>query len=145
MSTTTADDKNVQKNDVIGTVQQALGTPQEKHFAKKEPLLKCTIGQITSNLSLAQYYDDASQSYRDPEPAYSLYFMERVKDQSGGISNRITSIPIPKDSDSIRVFGEHLIKVAKALEGIELKSSSSDVDDLEAAMNRLKAYKSKGA
>lgn len=71
--------------------------------------------------------------------------MERVKDQSGSISNKITSIPIPKDSESIRAFGEHLIKVSKALEGIELKSSSSDVDDLEAAMNRLKAYKSKGA
>ena len=140
----TTEAKNVQKNEVIDTIQQSLGTPQEKHFAKKEPLLKCTVGQITSNLSLAQYYDDASQSYRDPEPAYSLYFMERVKDQSGSISNKITSIPIPKDSESIRVLGEHLIKVSKALEGIELKSSSSDVDDLEAAMNRLKAYKSKG-
>lgn len=144
MSATT-DNRNVPKNDVIDNIQQTFGAPQEKHFAKKEPLLKCTVGQITSNLSLAQYYDDATQSYRDPEPAYSLYFMERVKDQSGSISNKITSIPIPKDSDSIRAFGEHLIKVAKALEGIELKSSSSDVDDLDAALNRLKAFKSKGA
>ena len=85
----TAAEAKTEKKDVIGTIQQPLGTPQEKHFAKKEPLLKCTVGQITSNLSLAQYYDDTSRPYRDPEPAYSFYFMERVRDQSGAIlSNR---------------------------------------------------------
>ena len=119
---TTAAETRTEKKDVIGNIQQTLGTPQEKHFAKKEPLLKCTIGQITSNLSLTQYYDDASQSYRDPEPAYSFYFMERVRDQSGAMSNKITSIPIPKDSESIRALGEHLIKVAKALEGIRRRA-----------------------
>lgn len=140
-----SENKTTEKNGVIDTIQQSLGTPQEKHYAKKEPLLKCTIGQVTSNLSLAQYYDETTQSYRDPEPAYSLYFMERVKDESGKISNKVTSIPIPKESESIKAFGEHLIKVAKALEGIELKSSSSDVDDLDLALSRLKAFKSKGA
>ena len=140
-----SENKTTEKNGVIDTIQQSLGTPQEKHYAKKEPLLKCTIGQVTSNLSLAQYYDETTQSYRDPEPAYSLYFMERIKDQSGSINNKVTSIPIPKDSESIKAFGEHLIKVAKALEGIELKSSSSDVDDLDLALSRLKAFKSKGA
>ena len=137
--------KKTETKGVIDTIQETLGTPQEKHFAKKEPLLKCTVGQVISNLSLAQYYDESTQSYRDPEPAYSLYFMERVKDESGKISNKVTSIPIPKDSESIKAFAEHLFMVSKALEGIELKSSSSDVDDLEAAMNRLKVFKSKGA
>ncbi len=134
-----------EQKDVIDTIQQSLGTPQEKHFTKKEPLLKLTVGQITSNLSLAQYYDESTQSYRDPEPSYSLYFMERIKDQSGNINNKITSIPLPKDSESIKAFADHLLKVAKALEGIELKSSSSDVDDLDLALSRLKAFKSKGA
>ena len=35
----TAAEAKTETKDVIGTIQQSLGTPQEKHFAKKEPLL----------------------------------------------------------------------------------------------------------
>lgn len=140
----TVEIKNAVKNETISAIQQSLGTPQEKHFTKKEPLLKCTVGSVVSTLSLAQYYDEKSQSYQDPVPTYSFYFQELVKDGSGKVSKNTVLIPIPKDQDSLRTLGEHLIKVSEAIKGIEFKSSSSDADDLDAALDRLKAFRTKG-
>lgn len=142
---TTATENNTERTtqaNIIPEAQKDLGTPEERHFTKKEPLLKITVGQITSNLALAQYYDENSHEYLDPRPAYSIYFTENVKGSDGSISRKITSIPIPKDSASIRALGEHLQMVAKAIDGIEL-SRSSDVDDLSAALEKLKAFKQK--
>lgn len=143
MTTETKQQNN--KANPIEELQQTLGTPQEQHFTKKTPLLKITLGNLTSNLALAEYWNEEEQSYNAPVPAYSCYFMDKVQQADGSTRNKTTMIPIPKDKESIRAFGEHLIKVAKALDGIELKSSSSDVDDLDAALVALKQFKSKGA
>lgn len=129
---------------IIADVQKNLGVPEERHFTKKEPLLKITIGSVTSNLALAEKYDEATKSYLPPVPTYSLYFMEKVRDENGSMKNNVTSIPIPKDADSIRAFGEHLLKVAEAIEGLELGPSSQAVDDLDVALSKLKAFKSGG-
>ena len=127
---------------IIADVQKSLGVPEERHYTKKEPLLKITIGSVTSNLALAEKYDEKTQSYLPPAPTYSLYFLERVRNEGGATRNNITNIPIPKDADSIRAFGEHLLKVAEAIEGLELGPSSQAVDDLDVALSKLKAFKS---
>lgn len=143
MATETKEQNN--NKNPIQDLQQTLGIPEEKHFTKKTPLLKLTIGNITSNLALAEYWNDDEQCYNPPVPAYSFYFMDNVIDASGKTQKKTTMIPIPKDKESIKALADHLARVAKALDGIELKSSSSDVDDLDAAIAALKQFKTKGA
>ncbi len=138
-SITTPAQTTTQAN-IIPEAQKDLGVPEDRHFTKKEPLLKITLGSLVSNLAIAEYYDEKTGSYQPPRPAYSFYFTERVKSADGSVTNRTTNIPIPKDSESLRSLGEHLIKVAKAIDGLEL-SRSNDVDDFDAALKKLESFK----
>ena len=128
-------------NTIIEEAQNDLGRPEERHYPIKEPLLKNTFGPIVSNLSLTKYYDEDSGSYNDPVPTYSLYFTENMIGSDGKSVTKFTTIPIPKDSESIRAFADHLLKVAKAIEGISLKSTVAAVDDLDAALSKLDKYR----
>ena len=132
-----------EKSNTIPEAQKDLGIPQQQHFAKKEPLLKSTFGTITSNLALTQRFDEELGDYSDPVPTYSLYFEEQVKTADGKMERKFTNIPLEKTSESLKAFGEHLIKVAKAIDGIELTRSAASVDDLDNALNKLKAFKNK--
>lgn len=128
----------------ITEVQRDLGAPHDRNENRKEPLLKIRVGDVMSNLSLTERYDSTTGRYLPPEPTYSIGFTEKIRKADGSIESKYNSIPIPKDSESLRALGEHLVKVAKALEGIELRSSSQEVDDLDNALNRLKQFKSSG-
>ncbi len=132
-----------EKSNIIPEAQKDLGTPQQQHFAKKEPLLKASFGTITSNLALTQRYDEEIGDYADPVPTYSLYFEESVLDQNGKPSRKFTNIPLDKDSETIKAFAEHLLKVSKAIDGLNLKRQATAVDDLDAALSKLKQFKKK--
>lgn len=140
------DQKNQNKDgiktqSVIAEVQQDLGIPQEQHFDKKTPLLKITIGSITSNLSLTEKWDKVADAYAAPVPSYSFYFEQRVRSDDGRMERDFTMIPLPKNAEAFRQLGEHFLKLAKATEGLELERSTGAVDDLDRALDALKAYK----
>ena len=128
-------------NIIIEEAQNDLGKAEERHYPIKEPLLKNTFGSIVSNLSLTKYYDEDSGSYNDPVPTYSLYFTENMVGADGKPVTKYTNIPLPKDSESVKAFADHLLKVAKAIDGISLRSSAAAVDDLDAAMSKLNRFR----
>ena len=130
-----------QKNNTTTAIQTELGIPEERHYSIKEPLLKETFGPIVSNLALTQFYDEEAKKYNEPEPTYSLYYTEKIRNSDGSVSNKFIPIPLPKDSETIKAFAEHLFKVSKAIEGIDLKVTSAAVDDLDAALAKLKSFK----
>ena len=140
-ATDTKEKKNQTQNLIIEEAQKDLGTPVEKKYTKKTPLLKASFGSIVSNLAIAEYYDESTDSYRPPEPSYSFYFMEKVVDSSGSPSNKVINIPIPKDAATFQAIADHFAKLAKAVEGIEFKKAASSVDDLDAALSALKVFR----
>lgn len=129
------------KQNIIVEAQQDLGVPNEPHYDKKTPLLKMTVGPITSNLSLTEKWDDESGGYKSPVPTYSLYFEERVRNDEGRMERSFTQIPLPKNAAAFKQIGEHFLKLAKAAEGLELERSANAVDDLDRALDALKVYK----
>lgn len=141
MSPTNTEKKNLTQKIIIEEAQKDLGTPVEKHYTKKTPLLKASFGSVVSNLAIAEYYDESAGSYREPEPSYSFYYMEKVVDSSGSPSNRVINIPIPKDAATFKAIADHFAKLAVAVEGIEFKKATSSADDLDAALNALKVFK----
>lgn len=132
---------NAAKQNTIVEAQQDLGVPNEPHYDRKTPLLKLTVGTITSNLSLTEKWDEDLGSYKAPVPTYSLYFEERVRNDEGRMERSFTMIPLPKNAAAFKQIGEHFLKLAKAAEGLELERSVNAVDDLDKALDALKVYK----
>lgn len=130
-----------EKKDVIATAQAALGEPEERHDPQKTSLLKLSVGSLVSDLKLVSTWDDASKSYGEASPAYSIYHVERMVGEDGRPTNKYVNIPIPKNADAFRQIGNHFLQLAEAAEGLELERSSPSVDDLGAALAALKKFK----
>lgn len=136
--------KKTPAQSVIADVQKDLGAPHDRNENRKESLLKIRVGDVMSNLALTERYDSKTGTYLPPEPTYSIGYTEKIRKADGSIESKYNSIPIPKDSKSLRAFGEHLIKVSEAIEGIQFGASSPEVDDLDNALNKLKQFKHSG-
>ena len=132
---------NTGKKNPIVEVQNDLGVPNEPHYDRKTPLLKLTVGSVTSNLSLTEKWNEDEGGYRPPVPTYSLYFEERVRNEEGRTERSFVQIPVPKNSAAFRQIGEHFLKLAQAAEGLELERSANAVDDLDRALDALKIFR----
>ncbi len=140
MATESKESKSAAQS-VIAEVRQDLGAPHDRNETIKESLLKIRVGDIISNLGIAQRFNEKTGAYLPPEPTYSLGYMEKIRKVDGSIESKYNSIPVPKNSADFRALGEHFLMVAEATVGIEFKSSAQEIDDLDNALSRLKQFK----
>lgn len=133
---------SVQNSTAILQAQSELGVPQERHFDKKEILLKAESGNLVSTLALKEKWNEEEQRYEDPVPAYSLYVTEDViKDEKISKSYHMVQLP-SVTPDVFLKLSQHFADLAKAVEGVEIgRQRASEVNDLNSAVAKLQKFK----
>jgi len=133
---------SVQNSNAIQQAQSDLGVPQERHFDKKEILLKAESGNLVSTLTLKEKWNEEEQKYDDPVPAYSLYVTEDViKDDKISKSYHMVQLP-SVTPDVFLKLSQHFADLAKAVEGVEIgRQRASEVNDLNSAVAKLQKFK----
>ena len=133
---------SAQNSNAIQQAQLDLGSPQERHFDKKEILLKVEVGNLVSNLVLKEKWNEELQQYDEAVPAYSLYVTEDAV-EGDKISKRYHIVQLPSVSpDTFTKLSKHFADLAKAVDGIEIgRQRASEVSDLNAAVSKLQKFK----
>lgn len=123
-------------------VQSDLGVPKERHFDKKEVLLKVEVGNLVSNLTLKEKWNEDAQIYESPVPAYSLYVTEDIVD-GDRISKAYHLVNLPSVTpETFLKLSQHFADLAKAVEGVEIgRQRASEVTDLNSAISKLQKFK----
>ena len=137
---------SAQNSTAIQQAQSELGAPQERHFDKKEILLKAESGNLVSTLALKEKWNEEEQRYEDPVPAYSLYVTDDIIEERDGkqrISKAYHIVQLPSVTPDVFLkLSQHFADLAKAVEGVEIgRQRASEVNDLNSAVAKLQKFK----
>lgn len=133
---------SAQNSNAIQQAQADLGVPQERHFDKKEVLLKVEVGNLVSNLVLKEKWNEELQQYDDAVPAYSMYVTEDVVEDTK-ISKKYHIVNLPAVNPEVfNKLSKHFADLAKAVEGVEIgRQRASEVSDLNSAVAKLQKFR----